>query len=348
MLSGIMSLILLSSGIFLSSLLLTGCIRYWGMKSRILDVPVSRSAHRQPTPYGGGLAVVIPVFAVSSYACRAGMLPDEFYLALCGAFAVALAGLLDDLWKLPVPARLSMQFLAAGWSLFWLGEVAPINLAGWELNQQWMLAALALPAMVWILNLYNFMDGIDGLAGSQMLFVSLAVLLLSLESRTTSLVLISLTLAAATAGFLLWNWAPARVFMGDVGSGFCGFTLGLLALFSMHGGSMTLWTWLVLMGVFVTDATLTLLRRAASGRRWYEGHSSHAYQHLARRYGSHARVTLLLMMTNCLWLAPLAWWTTRWPNGGMLICFVALAPLALTAVRLGAGTESTDGSGSQT
>lgn len=125
--------------------------------------------------------------------------------------------------------------------------------------------------------------------------------------------------------------------MGDAGSGFVGFLLGLLALKTMQLGLMTVWTWLILLGVFVTDATITLLRRAVSGQRWYEGHAFHGYQHAARFYKSHAKVTITVIMINCSWLGPIAALSAVEQSWGLILCIVALFPLVLTALRWQAG-----------
>ena len=150
------------------------------------------------------------------------------------------------------------------------------------------------------------MDGIDGIAGSELVCVNLVSLFFVINSTDYSVTLIIMVLGAASAGFLAWNWEPARIFMGDVGSGFSGFMLGLLALITMQQGSMTVWSWLILLGVFVVDATITLLRRLLVGERWYVGHTSHAYQHAARHYKSHGKVTMTVVLINICWLTP---WT---------------------------------------
>jgi Fuc2NAc and GlcNAc transferase len=151
------------------------------------------------------------------------------------------------------------------------------------------------------------------------------------------LTLISASFAAAAGGFLLWNWAPAKIFMGDVGSSFIGFTLGVMALLSLHHGSMTVWTWVLLLGVFIVDATLTLLVRYRSKNRWHEGHASHAYQNAARHYKSHAKVTITVVLINLFWLGPLAWLSMQYPKMGLLITAIGLLPLLLLAKLFGAG-----------
>lgn len=325
-------------GSFLAAFILTGVIRRVAMRKQILDIPQQRSAHSQPTPTGGGLAIVLPVLVVASIYFVSGVLPANVFLAMFGALTIALVGLLDDLLQLKVWMRISLQFLAAVWSVLCLGEVAAINVAGWELNNAWLLGVLAVFALVWLLNLYNFMDGIDGIAGSELVFVNVMSWFFVINTEAASVGLLATALLAAAAGFLCWNWPPAKIFMGDVGSGFSGFMLGLLALLSMQAGVMTVWTWLILLGVFVTDATLTLARRVFSRQRWYEGHSSHAYQHATRKYKSHSKVTITIVVINCIWLAPLAYLSTREQELGFFLSLLALTPLALLAYRFQAGT----------
>jgi Fuc2NAc and GlcNAc transferase len=128
-----------------------------------------------------------------------------------------------------------------------------------------------------------------------LIVVNLVSLIIVINSDSV-LTLLSASFAAATGGFLLWNWAPAKIFMGDVGSSFIGFTLGVMALLSLHHGSMTVWTWVLLLGVFIVDTTLTLFVRYRGKQRWHEGHASHAYQNAARHYKSHAKVTITVVL----------------------------------------------------
>ncbi|HBQ00768.1 MAG TPA: glycosyl transferase family 4, partial [Gammaproteobacteria bacterium] len=132
-------------------------------------------------------------------------------------------------------------------------------------------------------------------------------------------------------------WEPARIFMGDVGSGFSGFMLGLLALITMQQGSMTVWSWLILLGVFVVDATITLLRRLLVGERWYVGHTSHAYQHAARHYKSHGKVTMTVVLINICWLTPWTVASVVFPKLGFFLSLLALGPLVMLALKFDAG-----------
>jgi Fuc2NAc and GlcNAc transferase len=217
-------------------------------------------------------------------------------------------------------------------------------LFGHTLAAGWLADALAALYLVWLLNLYNFMDGIDGIAGMEAITVCLgaaALVGLALGIGSAADIGLPLLLAGAVAGFLVWNFPPARIFMGDAGSGFLGITLGIL---SLHAGAIApplLWSWLILLGVFVADATVTLLRRLLRGERVYEAHRSHAYQQAARHYGRHLPVTLAVAAVNLAWLTPIAAGVAMRriePGAGLLIAY---APLFALAVRFRAGEPET-------
>ncbi len=141
----------------------------------------------------------------------------------------------------------------------------------------------------------------------------------------------------SSLGFLVWNWPPARIFLGDVGSGFLGIVIGFLAVFSVSSGQLPLWSWLILSAVFLVDATVTLLRRVIRRERWYEAHRSHAYQHLSRRFKSHLKVVWAVCAVNIFWLFPLALIAAFFPGYTFLCMFFAFSPLIWGAIRLGAG-----------
>ena len=182
------------------------------------------------------------------------------------------------------------------------------------------------------------MDGIDGIAGAQALWMSAGgAALTHLAGGGTDAVLPIVLLAAATVGFLVWNWPPARIFMGDAGSGYLGYALGVLALWTVVEGWLTPWVWLILGGAFLADATVTLAVRAKARVSLAEAHRSHAYQRLSRHWRAHRPVTLAFTAVNVLWLGPWALAATCWPSGGCAFALVALVPLFVVAARLGAG-----------
>ncbi len=336
-----MTLAAVLTGLFITSFLLTGAVRHYALRGGLLDFPVSRSLHEEATPVGGGIVIALLFLAYAGALGLLGDIESHVFPALAGGALIALVGLLDDLWKLSLSWRLTAQFAAAVWAVLWLGNVPPIDFLFFTLGESLLLDALAVLALVWLLNLYNFMDGIDGLAAGELVFVNVLGFMIAVYADDAALGLLSAGLGAAALGFLAWNWPPARIFMGDAGSNFIGFSLGVLALLSMLHGSMTVWTWLLLLGVFVSDATVTLLRRVLRGDRWFEGHCSHAYQHAVERLGSHRRVTLAVLGLNCFWLAPLAWLTVIRPQWGLPLALAGLAPLVLFCVRLGSGAPAT-------
>jgi Fuc2NAc and GlcNAc transferase len=278
-----------------ASAILTGLVRAYAVRSALLDVPNERSLHGAPTPRGGGVAIVLVTIAglVGLVVARVIPAPVGWILGLGGAL-VAVVGWLDDRRGVSAPLRAAVHTLAGAWAVGWIWGEPTIG------------AILGALGIVWAVNLYNFMDGIDGLAAGEAVSVGAIGGALLLAAGDTTLAMVALLVAAAAAGFLAWNWAPARIFMGDVGSGFLGYTFGALALLSHRAGAVPLALWLLLLGVFLFDATVTLLRRMARGERWYQAHRLHAYQRLVQAGLSHAWVARLVLLVNLV-LGALAW-----------------------------------------
>jgi Fuc2NAc and GlcNAc transferase len=243
----------------------------------------------------------------------------------------------------PPALRLAVHLCAAAWALWCLGGLAPLRVGGALLSLGWPGELLALCALVWVLNLFNFMDGIDGIAASEAIFVALGgALLTAAAAPAAGIGALAWLLAAACAGFLWWNWPPARIFLGDVGSGYLGYVIGVLALAAARTDPTAVWIWLILGGAFFVDATATLLRRALRGERPHQAHRSHAYQWLARRWASHRRVTLTIAAVNLAWLLPCALLAARHPARAAWLVLIALAPLAVLAYAAGAGAREGD------
>lgn len=323
------------TAIFFISLSMSLLIRQRGY-SRLLDLPVERSAHRIPTPRGGGLAIVSSVLLFSGYLTWAGSLGSREFAVLLCALPVAITGFIDDLRGLPVRIRLPVHLAAAFAALVLLGPVPEPFFSGWLLIPVFFQSILLMLALVWLLNLYNFMDGIDSLAAAQTLFVSGAAGVM-LFYQQTELAWVCAGLFVASLGFLTLNLPPARLFMGDVGSTFIGFFIGLIALISHYQGTLSVWVWVLLMGSFIADTTFTLIQRAISGQRVTEAHNLHAYQYLSRRTGSHARVVLMYTGVNMVWLLPIAWLAVIYPQNGVYLTIGGVVPLMVIAALLGAG-----------
>ena len=333
-----------------AALILTGALTGWvrgaAVRGGVVDVPNARSSHTTATPRGGGVAIVLVVSATSLLSLCLGMLPWRLFTVLAGGgIAVALIGLLDDRRTLRPAIRLIVHVCAGVWALAWLGGLPPLRFGTQVVFLGWPGQALALAGIVWVLNLFNFMDGIDGLAASEAIFVSVAAALLSvLFGPPDAVASVAWVFGAACAGFLWWNWPPARIFLGDAGSGYLGYVIGVLALAATHENPAAVWIWLILGGVFFVDATVTLARRTLRGERAHKAHRSHAYQWLARRWRSHRRVTLAVTVVNLIWLLPCALLAARYPARAAWMVLIALAPLAALAYAVGAGAREITGS----
>lgn len=320
------------------SFALTYWLRRYALHKSLLDIPNGRSSHTVPTPRGGGVAIVASYLVALAVLLGQGALGFQVFLGLSGAgLLIAALGFLDDHGHVAARWRLLGHFLAASWGLFWLGGLPPIQMFGGVLDIGWLGNALAVVYLVWLLNLYNFMDGIDGIASVEAVCVCLSAALIYALNGFADLVWLPVLLAAAVLGFLFWNFPPAKIFMGDAGSGFLGIILGVLSLQAAWISSQLLWAWLILLGVFIVDATVTLIRRLVRGDKIYEAHRSHAYQFASRRYGKHLPVTSAVGVINLFWLLPVALCVTQLGVDGALALIVAYIPLVILAIRFKAG-----------
>jgi Fuc2NAc and GlcNAc transferase len=330
----------LSVLLFALSALVTAGVRAFLVGHGVMDLPNARSSHAVPVPRGGGVGIVVVFLSAVVWLLLRQVIPAKLAWALLGGgLAIAIVGLADDRFKLAAWPRLLVHSLAAAWTVWCLDPIHPFRLGESNFFWAWVSRGVAFIGLIWLTNLFNFMDGIDGLAGMEAVGVSVFGAILLFLNGLPSYAQLSWMLAAASLGFLVWNWPPAKIFMGDVGSGFLGFTLGALALFSSKAGPELIWPWLILLAAFFVDATVTLLRRMFSHARWHEAHRSHAYQHAAQAMGSHAKVTLAVAAINLGWLFPLAWAALRYPGAAPALAAVAVIPLLYIAIRFEGGLE---------
>lgn len=312
-----------------SSWLLTGLVRRWMVARGTLDVPNERSSHVIPTPRGGGLAIAAVVFVGIAAATVFGWMPRDTGVALLGGgLLVGAIGWADDIYNLTYRPRLAVHFAAAGWTLYWLGGFPRLDVGAGSLAlgvAGWLVAALGI---VWAVNFYNFMDGIDGIAGGEAVVVGVGGGLLLMAAGAPDLAGVSFLVAAASAGFLLWNWSPARIFMGDVGSGVLGYLFAALAVASENRGAVPMLVWVLLLGVFVVDATVTLVRRALDREVVFNAHKKHAYQRAVQAGWSHARVSSIVMVLGA-GLAALGYLALRLPGHLLAVSLGGLGALVL-------------------
>lgn len=320
------------------SFVLTAILRRYALAKSIIDVPNNRSSHSTPTPRGGGVAIVVAFFAALPFFWAGGQVPWQMLVSLGGSGAlVAIVGFMDDHNHIAARWRLFGHFSAAAWALFWIGGLPPLNFFGMGVDLGLAGHILAAVYLVWMLNLYNFMDGIDGIASVEAICACLSACLLYWLSDVESMIWIPLTLAFSVAGFLFWNFPPARIFMGDAGSGFLGVVLGIISLQAAWNSPQLFWAWLILLGVFIVDATFTLVHRMIRGDKVYEAHRSHAYQFASRRFGKHLPVTLAVGAINLFWLLPVALCVILLGLDGLSGVIISYVPLIFLAIKFNAG-----------
>lgn len=311
--------------------LATGRVTAWLRQRAILDQPNHRSSHTIPTPRGGGmgvLAALLPIWAGLAlvHADAPGAL--AVLPALAGALLLAGLSFVDDLRGLPVALRFGAQIAVIAGLVFWLPVDARL-FQGWL--PFWADRLLTLLGWVWFVNLFNFMDGIDGIAGVETMAIGLGVSMIAGLAGWTLPGLWGIALAAAALGFLAWNWHPAKVFLGDVGSVPLGVLGGWLLIQLAIAGAWA--AALILPGYFLADATLTLLRRAVRGEKIWQAHREHFYQRAVRAGLRHDQVSGRIALVNgglilCALLATL--WS---PWAGLAAAILVIAALLIHLAR---------------
>lgn len=336
-----LAVILFIDAVGLAALIGTGLMYRYALRNDLLDHVNDRSAHKHPTPRGGGLAVVVVVILGLAFATIVFGLQRSLAIGMAGGGGmVALIGWLDDRGHVRPLLRLACHVAGALWLIGWLGPL-PLEALGFDPVAPVLSWTISLLFVVWLINLYNFMDGLDGLAAGQVLSVCAAGLAITLVVGPVSISawLPPLILAAAVCGFLPWNWPPARIFMGDASSGFLGFMLAALALAAHAVSSLPQrgLAWAILPSVFIADATVTLLRRLARRERVYEAHRSHAYQIWSQRLGQHLPVTVAMSAATLLWSFPIAYLVASGTLSPLAGGALAIVPLMVCMAALGAG-----------
>lgn len=317
---------------------LTAAVRRYALASQLLDLPNERSSHQVATPRGGGVAIVTSFLALTVIAWLLGMIDARFFAAIVGAGTlVSVLGFVDDRSHLPARWRFLGHAAAAAWILAWMGGIPPVPVFGTRIDLGIAGLVVAGAYLVWSTNLFNFMDGIDGIASIEAITVMVAAGVLWMLYAPGSGGPVPILLAACVGGFLVWNYPPARIFMGDAGSGFLGIMVGLLSLWCGHILPHLFWSWFILYGVFMVDATVTLVRRVNRRQPFYQAHRSHAYQYASRRLRSHRNVSLAIGAINLAWLLPLAWLVAEGRLDGVAGVVIAYAPLAWLAFKFKAG-----------
>jgi len=266
-------------------------------KSGMIAEPGQRQSHVVSTPTGGGLGLIFSIIVTSLFVLFVSAIPGFWWQnVLPGILLLTFVGWRDDKHTVPWRVRLLVQLAVS----LWLLSFGPLQLSSSDVG----LFSIAVLAVVWMMNLYNFMDGSNGMAGFQGVFAGVVLAVLFHISGQPAMALIALAVAAACAGFLPLNFPLARVFMGDVASVPLGFIFASLVVYGIQTGSLSLQVSILIMSVFTIDATMTLLARVIRREQWYTAHAQHVYQRLIAQGWSHHRVLMVYQAINVILVLP--------------------------------------------
>ena len=310
------------------------------IKISILASPNFRTLHVSPVPTGGGIVFSAAFVTHLFWFWWIGQLSDDLFLVLgVGGGVAALFGFLDDVRDINASKKLAAQFLLSSWVIFWL-DVDSLLYVGWLPTL--IVILLTMLFFVWMINAYNFMDGIDGMAISGAVFISGAItLVLLLTNGSSELTILFMLLLSSSSAFLFFNWPPATIFMGDSGSVFLGYIFGSLILVTIMNDDISIWTWLIVFGYFFADTAVTQIMRVILVKKWYLAHRSHAYQNLARITESHLKVTGSVALYNIFWILPLTLWSALQPEMSLIAVVLAVTPGLVVAYKYGPLLSST-------
>jgi UDP-N-acetylmuramyl pentapeptide phosphotransferase/UDP-N-acetylglucosamine-1-phosphate transferase len=283
-------LILASFGL---SYVITYIFRKVAIRKKIIDIPNERSSHQIPTPRGGGVAIVTAWFAGITFLFMTKEIDTNLFLALLTGLILVFLGIMDDIIQLNPVVRFIGQMVATAIALFMLGGLKTLDLGFFHIEQNIVLSIIAFFGIIWFINLYNFLDGIDGYASMQAIFISLVFFFFTFNNQY-------LILTGATLGFIVWNWQPAKIFMGDVGSTLLGFNFGIMAIYEQNQNSISIIQFLIISSVFWFDATVTLIRRYRNKEKLSEAHKKHAYQRIVQAGYSHQKTVIFAIGINLL------------------------------------------------
>ncbi len=290
-----------------------------------LDKPNARRQSKVAVPNAGGIAIAITWYIGIFYLLFIGTINSALVKALLSGLILVIIGLVDDIFEVKPIIRLIAQIISVGLALFFLGGLNTVGFGFTEISLSILWTPLAFLGILWMINLYNFMDGIDGFAAMETVFISLFFFLFAGASY-------NLLLFAAVLGFLIWNWPKAKIYMGDTGSTLIGFTIGVLLVRYQNTGQMNLFVGLIPLSVFWFDASLTLFRRWRNKEKLSEAHKKHAYQRLVQSGFSHQKTLVYGILLN-VFLFALAFGAIKFPKY-ILFFFVSAILIAYLVTKL--------------
>lgn len=281
--------------LLLFSFSLTFLIKNYAIKKALVAEVNERSSHSVPTPHGGGIAIAITWFIGIVYLYIINSIEQDLFYALLVGTIISVVSFFDDLFELSAKFRLFIQALVSILGLYFLGGFESLSIGIVDIHNQIITNIFAFFMIIWFINLYNFLDGINGYAGSEAIFLALSGFLLFNDNHF-------LILTVSVLGFLYWNWNKAKIFMGDVGSTLLGYNIAIFTIYYSNIESSNFWIWIILFSLYWFDATLTLIRRKLNNEKLSQAHKKHAYQRLIQAGWSHFKVTNYSILINIILL----------------------------------------------
>lgn len=279
--------------ILIASFSLTFLVKVIAQKKLLMDIPNERSSHVTPTPRGGGLAIAVTWFLGISYLYFINQIDQNLYFGLMAGILISGISFLDDIYTLKSLPRIIIQAISSLIALYFIGDLKIIDFGLFTIENSVLLNSLAFIGIIWFINLFNFIDGIDGHSSTGALFISLVLLFFVKDT-------LLLVLAASVLGFLPWNWQKAKIFMGDIGSTLLGFTIAVLIIYYNNSGQFSIISGLIITAVFWFDATFTLIKRLLNKENVGQAHRKHAYQRIVQFGFSHQKTVLIVALLNII------------------------------------------------
>ena len=309
--------------------------------SLFIDKPEDRSIHKYPTPSAGGISIII-TFILYLLALLA-LYPANnisYIIMLVSVMPVLIIGSIDDLKKIGVYKRLLVHAFSAVVIVYYFQIDSNSFSADFKGQSSYMIVFASVILSMWLMNLYNFMDGVDGYAATESIFVALSASLIAyLNNPSSHIYMYLLGFGAANIGFLIRNWHPAKIFMGDTGSISSGCIFAFFIFYSGSESVISIYTWLILLSIFISDATYTLVVRIVTKKNITEPHLTHAFHIITKTKKSQLFTVKALIYLNILWTLPMAILSIIYINYHIMIAFIVYLPILLYLIKIGAGLE---------
>ncbi len=308
--------------------------RTMSVKASIVANPNYRSMHTSLIPTGGGIVFSSIFFICLIFLWGLNRLPNDIFIVLgVGGVLSAFFGFMDDIFEIGVKHKIFAQLLLASWVIFWF-EGGPLLRVEWIPSLMAILITIFF--LVWVINAYNFIDGVDGMAISGSIFISGSIALIMLITNGSSVIfLFSILLLGCSAAFAVFNWPPASIFMGDAGSLFFGYIYGALIIYTIMHEQINVYTWIIILSYFIADTTATQISRLLLLKKWNKAHRSHAYQNIAKITDSHLKTTLGVIFYNIFWVLPLLIWSIKDPNVVSIVITISMLPAFVVSFKYG-------------